>query len=90
MLSKEVYCNSNVYQTGVWGLRPKPSEAMGVWGLRPQPLGDLSYFFSKKAVLTPLDHISHEFRAPFKSTRFFTFESRLKKISCLVLLLLAI
>ena len=39
--------------------------------------------------LTPLDHISHVFRAPFESTRFLTFESQLQKLSRSVLFLLA-
>ena len=40
VLSKEVYCNSNVSLTGVWGRSPQPPEAIGVWGRSPQPLGD--------------------------------------------------
>ena len=43
------------------------------------------YFHSTRS-----DHISHVFRAPFESTRFLTFESQLKKLSCSALLLLAI
>ena len=56
---------------------------MGVWAI-------FRNFLKKKAVLTPLDHISHVFRAPFESTRFLSFESQLKKLSYSVLLLLAI
>ena len=35
----------------------------GVWGQSPQPLGDFSKFLGKKAILIPLDHISHVFKA---------------------------
>ena len=51
-MSKLVY--SNVLQ---------PPVAMGVWGLCPHPLGDFCKFLEKKAILIPLDHISHEFTA---------------------------
>ena len=35
----------------------------GVWGQSPQQLGDFCKFLGKKAILIPLDHISHLFRA---------------------------
>ena len=54
---------SNVPQTGVWGLSPQPPVAMEVWGQSPQPLGDFCEFLGKKAILIPLDHISHVFTA---------------------------
>ena len=82
MLSKEVFCNSNVLLTGVWGQSPQPREAMGVWGEAPSRWAIFRNFLEKKAVLTPLDHISHVFRASFESTRFLTFEGQLKKLSC--------
>ena len=75
VLSKEKYCNSNVLVTGVWGRSP-------------QLMGDFSEFFEKKAVLTPFDHISVVFGAPFESTRLFNLESQLKKLSCSVFFLL--
>ena len=50
MLSKEVYCNSNVLQTGVFGRSL-------------QPLGDFSSYFGKKAILILLDHISQPFES---------------------------
>ena len=69
MLSNEVYCNSNVLQTGVWAI--------------------FRNFFGKKAIL--LHWITlRTYLEPFESTRFLTFESQLKKLSCSVLLLLAI
>ena len=60
-MSKLVY--SNVPQTGVWGLSPQPPVDMGVRGQSPQPLGDFCKFLEKKAILIPLDHISHVFTA---------------------------
>ena len=57
-LSNLVY--SNVSQTGVW---PKPPVAMEVLGPNSQPLGDFCKFLGKKAILIPLDHISHVFKA---------------------------
>ena len=55
----------------------------GVWAI-------FRNFLEKKAVFTPLNHISHVFSASFESTRLLTFESQLKKLSCSVLLLFAI
>ena len=78
VLSKEVYRNSNASQTGILGAQLPAAGRFFV------------IFWKKKAVLTPLDYISHVFRAPFKSSRFLTFESQLKKLSCSVLLLLVI
>ena len=52
VLSKLVY--SNVSQTGVWGRRP-------------QLQGNLCTFLEKKAILIPLDHISHMFKAIWKN-----------------------
>ena len=40
---------------------------MEVWGLCPQPLGDFYKFLEKKAILIPLDHISHVFTAIWKN-----------------------
>ena len=60
-MSKLLY--SNVSQTGGWGPCPQPPVAMGVWGQSPQPLGDFCKFLEKKAILMPLDHISHVFTA---------------------------
>ena len=88
-LRKEVYCNSNVSQTGVWGRRVQPPEGVGVWGEAPSRWTIFRNFLEKKVVLIPLDHIC-TFSEPFESTRFLTFENQLKKLSCLVLLLLAI
>ena len=39
----------------------------GVWGQSPQPLGDFCTFLDKKAILNPLDHISHVFKAIWKN-----------------------
>ena len=61
VLSELVY--SNVSLTGVWARSPQPLVAMGVWGRSPQPLGDFCKFLEKKAILIPLDHISHVFTA---------------------------
>ena len=61
VLSKLVY--SNVLQRGVWG----PPKAMWVWGQSSQPLGDFYKFLEKKAILIPLDHISHVFKAISKN-----------------------
>ena len=52
VLSKLVY--SNISQTGV---------AMGAWGQSSQSLDDFCKFLKKKAILIPLDHISHVFTA---------------------------
>ena len=65
VLSMLVY--SNVPQTGVCGRSPQPPVAMGVWGQSPQPLGDFCKFLKKKAILIPLDHISHVFTAIWKN-----------------------
>ena len=40
---------------------------MGVWGQSTQPLGDFCKFLEKKAILIPLDHISHVFTAIWKN-----------------------
>ena len=65
VLSKLVV--SNVSQTGVWGRNLQPPVATGVWGQSPQPLGDFCTFLDKKAILIPLDHISHVFKAILKN-----------------------
>ena len=53
--------------------------------------GDFCKFLEKKAVLIPLDHISHVFKSqPFERTRILTFQSQSKKFNCLILLLRAI
>ena len=54
---------------------------MRVWVEAPSCLAIFRTFFEKKAVLTPLNHISHVFGAPFESTRFLTSESQLKKVA---------
>ena len=59
---------------------PKSATGHGVWGRSPSRWAIFRNFLNKKAVLTPLDHNSHVFRASFENTRFFTFESQLKKI----------
>ena len=90
VLSKEVHCNSNVSLTGIWG--PNPSRRR-LWRSGGEVLSGRAIFcdfLKKKPALTPLDHISHVFRAPFECTGFLTFESHLKELSCSVLLLLAI
>ena len=82
MLSEEVHCNSNVSLTGVWGGAPSHWRH---WGLKASPPAAGRFFvvfLEKKAVLTPLDHISYVFRAPFESTTYLTFESQVKKLSC--------
>ena len=67
-MSKLVY--SNVSQTGVWGLSPQPAVVMEVWRQSPQLLGDFCKFLEQKAILIPLDHISHEFSAIWKKKIF--------------------
>ena len=52
VLSKLVY--SNVSRTGVWGQSS-------------HPLGDFCKFLGKKAILIPLDHIVHVFKAIWKN-----------------------
>ena len=42
VLSKEVYCNSNLLLTGARRRSHQPPEAMWVWGRSPQPLGNFS------------------------------------------------
>ena len=54
---------SNVSQTGVWRWSPQPPVTMGVWGQSLEPLGNFCKFLEKKAILIPLDHISHVFTA---------------------------
>ena len=54
---------SNVSQTGVLGRSLQPPVAMGVLGQSIQLLGDFRKFSEKKAILMPLDHISHVFTA---------------------------
>ena len=61
VLGKLVY--SSVRQTGVWERSPQPPVAVGVWGQSPRPLGDFCKFLEKKAILIPLDHVSHVFTA---------------------------
>ena len=47
-LSKEVYSNWNLSQTGVWGRSPQPPDDMEVWGQNPlaagRCFGKKSYF----------------------------------------------
>ena len=62
-LSKEVYRNSNVTQTGVWGRSPMPPEAMESGAKSPDAGQFFVIFWKKKAILIPLDHISHVFIA---------------------------
>ena len=56
VLSKLVYLN--VSQTGVWGQSPQPPVAMGV-----SIFVRFCKVLEKKAILIPLDHISHMFKA---------------------------
>ena len=63
MLSKEVHCNLNVSQTGVWGLRPQLPEAMWSGGEASSRWAIFRNFLEKKFISIPLDHISHVFRA---------------------------
>ena len=44
----------------------------------------LGNFLKKKAVLTPLDHISHVYLDPFECTRSLTFESQLKQLILII------
>ena len=89
-MSKEVYCNSNVSQMGVWGRSPQPPKDVGVWERSLQLLGDFFVIFRKKKLFQYHCITFHTYLEPFQNTRFLTFESQLKKLSCLVLLLLAI
>ena len=66
--SKLVYLN--VSQTGVWERNPQPPVATGVWGQSSQPLDNFRKFLEKKAILIPLDHISHVFTAVWNSLIF--------------------
>ena len=63
VLSKEVYCNSNVSLKGVWERSPQPPEAIGAGGEAPSRWTIFCSFLKKKALLTPLDRISHVSRA---------------------------
>ena len=47
------------------GLGAEPPAAGGYGGLgqSPKPLGNFCKFLEKKAILIPLDHISHVFKA---------------------------
>ena len=88
-LSKVVHPKRiSVSQTGVRGRNLQLPEAVGD-GVKPQTPGRNFVFFGKKAILMPLNHILHVFRA-FERTRFLTFESQLKKLNCSILLLLTI
>ena len=62
---------------------------MVVLGQSPQPLGDFCKFLGKKAILIPLDHISHVFKAIWKNY-IFNIESQSKNLTVQILLLLAI
>ena len=76
--------NSNVSQTRVCRRR--------LWGSGAKPLAAGLFFVSfcgKLAILMPLDHILHVFRA-ILNTKFLTFESQLKKLNWSILLLLTI
>ena len=44
---------------GDLGAEPPAAGGYGGLGARPQPLGDFCKFLRKKAILIPLDHISH-------------------------------
>ena len=64
VLSKLVHLKRiRVTRTGVWGRSLRPREAMGVWDQSPQQLGNFLYFLEKIAILMPLSHILHVFRA---------------------------
>ena len=46
----ESLCNSNVSQTGIWGLGPQPPEALGAWGRSPpNPWASFCNFLKKKS-----------------------------------------
>ena len=47
VLGKEVYCNSNVSLTGVWGQSPQPPEAIVVWGEAPSRRAFFCSFLKK-------------------------------------------
>ena len=55
VLSKLVYSN----ESQTWPAPPSPPVAMGIWGQSPKPLGNFWKLLEKKAILLPLDHISH-------------------------------
>ena len=61
----------------------------GSGGEAPSRWAIFCNFLEKKGILMPLNH-NWQGSEPFESTRFLTFESKLKKLNCLILLLLAI
>ena len=61
VLSKLVLLNR--FKDGGLGVEPPASEGYGGLGRSPQPLGN---FGKKKAILMPLDQISHVFGAIFE------------------------
>ena len=84
-LKRDVYCNLSVSQTRVWRRSPQPPDAMGVWGRASSrwAVFCIFFFWKKKAILIPLNHISYEFRAiskykifnirkPIEKIRFFS------------------
>ena len=76
---------------GALGTKPLSAGGYRDLGAKPPAAGRFLYVFGKKAILIPLDHISHVFeRKPFERTRFLTLQSQLKNFNCLILLLVAI
>ena len=57
-----LYCNSNVGLRGSWGGTPAAGGYGGL-GAKSPAAGRFFVIFEKKAVLTPLDHILHVFKA---------------------------
>ena len=77
VLSKEVYCNSNVSLTGSGGKAPSR------WAI-------FRNFFEQKSCFNTIRSHFARIQNHLKELEFLTFESQLKKLSYSVLLLLAI
>ena len=56
-------CKLSVSQMGVWKRSPQLSEAEGCGGEVPSRMAIFCNFSGKLAILLPLDHNSHVFRA---------------------------
>ena len=63
LLGKEVYSNSNASLRGSGGGAPNRRRLWRSGGFAPRHWPTFRNFLEKKAVLTPLDHILHVFRA---------------------------
>ena len=79
--SEDVLKPYNVIST--YHRRESGSEAPSRWAIFRE-------FLEKKAILLPHWIPFRKYSKPFESTRFLTFESQLKKLSCSVLRLFAI